>query len=214
MRGRTSTRPRCWDSTPTSSGTRSTRTMTRPSVSGPKKWACRATASCAWARRTTSGRPARPGRADRVRSSTTTKAPSLAAVHRTAHRAATATAISSTGTSCSCSTTGTRTARSSTCPSRTSTRAWVSSGSPPSCRVSTPTSRQTSCGPSWPRPRRSRAPRTARPNAPTAAYGSSQTTRARWPSSSPTGCSPPTRAAATCSGVCCAARCGTDVCSA
>ena len=67
----------------TASGSRSTRTTTRPRRSGATRSACRPTGSCAWAPRTTSGRPAPPARAGRARSSTTTRARRWAAARAT-----------------------------------------------------------------------------------------------------------------------------------
>ena len=86
--------------------------------------ASRASGSCPARARRTSGRRARPARAGRARSSTSTAAWSGASP--TTCPAATTSASSSTGTSSSCSTTRTRSARSRRCRSRTSTRAWAS----------------------------------------------------------------------------------------
>ncbi len=134
--------------------------------------------SRASARTTTSGAPAPPARAARAPSSTTTRAPSSAAAAPTARRAATATASSSTGTACSPSTTAKRTARSSPCRRRTSTPAWASSASRPSCRACSRTTRRTCCAASWRGRAPCRAPCTAPTTTPTCPCASWPTTAA------------------------------------
>ena len=88
--------------------------------------AARADRAAATATRT-SGRRARPARAGRAASCTSTAGSSSA--RRTTSRAARTSASWSTGTSCSCSTTRTRSARSRRCPRRTSTPGSGSTGS-------------------------------------------------------------------------------------
>ena len=110
------------------SGSRSSRATTR-SGSAPTRRrsrrgcrsACRASGSSRSGARTTSGRPARPARAGRAPSSTSTAGSSSA--RRTSCPAPTASASSSTGTSSSCSTTRTPRACSRRCRRRTSTPA-------------------------------------------------------------------------------------------
>ena len=99
---------RSWGSAPT----------TRRSRSGGRS-ACPTSGSSCSGARTTSGSPARRGRAGRARSSTSTGARTSAPT--ATGRATTPSACSSSGTSCSCRTSCTRTARSPSCRSRTST---------------------------------------------------------------------------------------------
>ena len=109
----------------------------------------------------------------------------------------------------------TRTARSTRCPSRTSTPAWASSASPRSCRASTRTSRPTSCATLMAlaeeitgadygtgEKRRHVAAHHRRPRA----RGDVPDRRRRHALA--------TRAAATCCAACCAARCATAASSA
>ena len=84
---------------------------------------------------------ARPARAGPARSSTSTAARTSARTRIA--RATTPSASSSSGTSSSCSTSSRRTARCPSCPPRTSTRAWASSGWRASCRASRRSTRPT-----------------------------------------------------------------------
>ena len=96
----------------TGSAPRSSPTTTRPSSSGRRRRARRRPRSCAWARRTTSGRWATRAPAGPARRSTSTRATISRAPRRrpgagASGPRASATAGSRSGTSCSCSSTAT-----------------------------------------------------------------------------------------------------------